>query len=458
MVKAFKLNETTAGGVTVSVWQTLSVPPASQHYQFAVEVGAERDDDWVCIGGGGTAGNTSYGAGYGQYLTASFPSHDFKSWNVFSREHVWPNAISIFGYAIGMKINGLSKDELIQNLRLTKIDSPQVAHPDQSCLVEPGFLLIGGGFHVIDQPQYGGNLATASFPDSSISWRARSKDVQIPSPSVIRVFAIGISPEIMKPNLADPQHPTKFGKVYNSFSSSEQQNTPDAIPGLSIAKPLDGFAMCAGGAAAHFWTGLYLWALEPTTKSIPLTSQNPLQTMDPSDQSFTVKSMTHLQPDQGLITAYAMGIKFEPVSTSPPPPPPTCNSQVPVNSATSSSNQSTFPPSNAIDNNPVTKWMSSNSLNPFIRLDLGSLKSVCRVDITWADANTRYFFNISTSLDGTNFTYVYAGARMGSTLSPETYTFPDAQARHVRIAINQSTPGSANSIAQISEVVIYSSI
>lgn len=56
MVKAFKMNETTAGGVTVSVWQTLSVPPASQHFQFAVEVGTECDDDWVCIGCGVTAG------------------------------------------------------------------------------------------------------------------------------------------------------------------------------------------------------------------------------------------------------------------------------------------------------------------------------------------------------------------------------------------------------------------
>ena len=86
MVKAFKMNETTAGGVTVSVWQTLSVPPASQHFQFAVEVGTECDDDWVCIGGGVTAGivppNTGY---YLQFLTASFPSNDFKSWNVLGR-------------------------------------------------------------------------------------------------------------------------------------------------------------------------------------------------------------------------------------------------------------------------------------------------------------------------------------------------------------------------------------
>ena len=68
------MNETTAGGVTVSVWQTLSVPPASQHFQFAVEVGTERDDDWVCIGGGGNTEQVSY---FGQFLTASFPSSDF---------------------------------------------------------------------------------------------------------------------------------------------------------------------------------------------------------------------------------------------------------------------------------------------------------------------------------------------------------------------------------------------
>ena len=248
------MNETTAGGVTVSVWQTLSVPPASQHFQFAVEVGTERDDDWVCIGGGATAGTaggpyTPYNI---QYLTASFPSNDFKSWNVFSREHFYPTPISIMGYAIGMKIKGLSKDELIQNLRLTKIDSPEVPHPDQSCLVEPGFLLLGGGFHVLNQPQVGGNLATGSFPDSSISWRARSKDVDIDSPSIIRVFAIGISPEIMKPNLADPQVPTKFGKAFTSFSSFDFQNTPNHL-WQTTARPIDGFALCGGEQHTSFY-------------------------------------------------------------------------------------------------------------------------------------------------------------------------------------------------------------
>ena len=96
-----------------------------------------------------------------------------------------------------MKIDGLTRDELIANLRHTSTISPvAMSHPDMTCLVAPGFLLLGGGFEVLDQMEGGGNLATGSFPFSTISWRARSKDEYIVTESRIRVFTISISPNI----------------------------------------------------------------------------------------------------------------------------------------------------------------------------------------------------------------------------------------------------------------------
>ena len=91
MVLGETINEITVGGVTVFVWKATD-PSKSHHDDFKVEVGKPgEDDDWVCVGGGGIGGSavsfTSHSGGVAHfkrnYLTASFPSDDFKSWNLF---------------------------------------------------------------------------------------------------------------------------------------------------------------------------------------------------------------------------------------------------------------------------------------------------------------------------------------------------------------------------------------
>ena len=134
----------------------------------------------------------------------------------------------------------------------------------------------------------------------------------------------------------------------------------------------------------------------------------------------------------------------------------TCNNTLPVSSVTSSGDQPTFPPANAIDNNQNTKWWSTIIINPFITLDLGASKSVCGVDIAWADGNLHpYRFDVSVSADGTTFTNVFSGTSTGTTTSPEKYNFQPAQARYVKITITESTAGSQRSIAQISEIDVF---
>ena len=94
-------------------------------------------------------------------------------------------------------------------------------------------------------------------------------------------------------------------------------------------------------------------------------------------------------------------------------------------------------------------------LNPFIQIDLGVSKSICKVSIAWADGSShQYSFNISVYTEGTGTTClpVFSGATIGNTTSAETYTFPPTQGRYVKMIITRSTPGSTSSVAQISEI------
>jgi hypothetical protein len=51
------------------------------------------------------------------------------------------------GFALGMKVDGLSREELISNLKIfTELNANPISHPELSCYVEDGFLLLGGGF------------------------------------------------------------------------------------------------------------------------------------------------------------------------------------------------------------------------------------------------------------------------------------------------------------------------
>ena len=96
-------------------------------------------------------------------------------------------------------------------------------------------------------------------------------------------------------------------------------------------------------------------------------------------------------------------------------------------------------------------------VNPWIQGDLGVQKSICSVGIAWTDGTSRqYSFVISTSTDGTTFTNIFSGKSTGTTSSQEKYNFPDSSARYVRVTITQSTSGSTSSIAQISEIDIFS--
>lgn len=262
-----------SGLVTVVVFSHKG-SPAQQHWiNEEILVG---DPDMIAIGGGGRATNIPYGA----LLTASFPNDDLSGWIISSKDHEVPNPHELITYVIGMKIAGMSRQQLLDAVFVSQADSGVAPHPEaETGVPSDEFVLIGGGFRV-DWHGYG-NLGTASFPSTEFSWKARSKDHNVSDPSNLRVFAIGI-----RRNL--PVGPVN---VVITRATSSQASHPAAIATVE-----SGFALVGGGAEVHWnGNGNLLWKLEPSTSL---------------DQSFSTASKDHTYPDPSTITAYALGIRI----------------------------------------------------------------------------------------------------------------------------------------------------
>jgi hypothetical protein len=91
--------------------------------------------------------------------------------------------------------------------------------------------------------------------------------------------------------------------------------------------------------------------------------------------------------------------------------------------------------SNAIDNNPNTRW-SNDGKGSFIQADLGQPTVLCTVDISWLHGDSRqYNFVISVSNDGTHFTDVVSAKSTGETNLAERYNVPQLAARYVKITV-----------------------
>ncbi|MDX6516456.1 MAG: hypothetical protein QOH73_2122 [Gaiellaceae bacterium] len=73
----------------------------------------------------------------------------------------------------------------------------------------------------------------------------------------------------------------------------------------------------------------------------------------------------------------------------------------------SSTENSTFPASNAVDGNASTRWSSAFSDPQWLRVDLGQTYAISRVTLTWEAAYGRAY-QIQTSPDGTSWTTIYS--------------------------------------------------
>ena len=215
-----------------------------------------------------------------------------------------------------------------------------------------------------------------------------------------------------------------------------------------------------GRSGAHpSMVGGYLYALEPTPLD-PATPSNPTPPpiiLDPYNQTFTAKSTSYW--DRHTNTAYAMGIKFKPLTPGPGPGS-QCDRLIPIIDAKSNVTLNpNLPEGNVKDGKLDTMWVSKNTQNPSILLSLQDQKPVCRVDIAWADGNPRvYKFYIEVSMDAQQWVTGFTGQSTGNTTDYESYTLNGSQARYVRLNVTDSGIGTGNSQAQISEIRVFSNI
>jgi len=140
-------------------------------------------------------------------------------------------------------------------------------------------------------------------------------------------------------------------------------------------------------------------------------------------------------------------VKAQTITTSQPPQT-QCTIAV-INSPKASGSQTSFPPSNVLDNNLNTRW-SNLGKGSWIQVDLGASKNICSVNIAWYKGNERQNnFDISTSKDGTTFTKVITSKSSGTTLNLEKYTFPITNGRYIKVTVNGNTQNDYASITEI---------
>lgn len=262
-----------SGKVTVAVFSHRGSPAQGHWIEEKILVG---DGDMIAIGGGGTGDDV----GFGNMLTASHPNNDLSGWVVSSKDHESPDPVELLTYVIGLKIAGMSRQDLLNSVFMTQADSGVAPHPEaETGVPNNDFVLVGGGFRVDYHGD--GNIGTASFPSTQFSWKARSKDHDFPDPANLHVWAI-----CLKRNLP-------VGLVIQDIQRTDSGQAPHPA---AVATVAPGFALTGGGAEVHFnGNGNLLWKLEPST------SQDP---------TFSAASKDHEFDDPSTITAYALGIRI----------------------------------------------------------------------------------------------------------------------------------------------------
>lgn len=153
--------------------------------------------------------------------------------------------------------------------------SPVAAHPQVTVGLPLGYKLIGGGAQV--NWRGNGNLLVASYPAGN-TWTAQAKDHEIPDPSTLTAWAIGLE---------------------DSKDQWEVKIEPKSMPSIPFqagsvtARLPPGFIRTGGGAAAEFGGQGRL-----------LTSSYPKDSLE-----WTVTDKDHVIPEGGTLTAYVIGIK-----------------------------------------------------------------------------------------------------------------------------------------------------
>ena len=160
------------------------------------------------------------------------------------------------------------------SLRTFHATSTAAPHPEVRVVVPAGYKIISGGARVDWQGQ--GNLLTASYPEGTSAWVARSKDHQLASPAPIEAWAVAL------------YDPTNDWDVQIVSATSSREAHPTASVTLA-----EGYTMTGGGAQAN-------WATEGSL----LTASYPHGT-----RTWEARSKDHRVSEPATLTVYVIGIR-----------------------------------------------------------------------------------------------------------------------------------------------------
>jgi hypothetical protein len=247
----------------------------SEEIYLDAELSCPVDADEVLVGGGAFIPTRAYFYSYfsSHILTASYPSDDLTRWHVASKYHHYGDEKnnSPYVYAIGMKVDGLSRSQLRSYIQLNKNISGTSRAPQVVATVSGAdYMLISGGAKV-NWTGYG-SLLVNSYPWEN-SWVAEAKDHIYSSYATIISYAISIKRSIPINGIVrqlSVNHYTSTGQF--PFADRHVSTYSDAFSSITL---LGKDLLTSVGANSYGWKiGRLLTALYPGTLSgVTATSQ-----------------------------------------------------------------------------------------------------------------------------------------------------------------------------------------
>ncbi|MCF6407181.1 hypothetical protein L3C95_30070 [Chitinophaga filiformis] len=237
-----------------------------------LELDVKVPDGYALIGGGAVA--SPLVAASSAFLTAAYPDKDFTTWHAASAYHLNTYVHTLFGYAIGLKVAGMTKEELTASMWLFTNTSGIAAHPATAVTIDNDYTLIGGGARVESE----GNLLVYSYPYNS-TWFVASKDHEYSAPSAIEAYGLGIKTGVLE------QHSLEV--VRDSIANF----TTNGIGTASIFTDTTWVAGSPGALATYNGAGRMLDGIAPHVQDATVTS----------------KDLDH--PDSGTTAVYILKIR-----------------------------------------------------------------------------------------------------------------------------------------------------
>ncbi len=263
-----------SGKLRVVLFERKAPAAASQFSNFSVDV----PEDYVVIGGGvrGAAAPKAH------LLTASYPNTARSAWLVSTRDVQQSNPTAITGWALALKVEGMSRAQLLANMAYRVTTGATSANPTASSALPSGYVQLGGGFQLTSTTA--SNVAWSSFPSSVSGWTVAAKEHGVSSVSGIRSHVIGL-----RTNL-----PVGLVTVSSASAvSAAAQAQPTASVGLAAGHVLTG---CGARVNWEGGAGNLLWQIEPKVA--------------PNAASCEARGTEHLYSSPATIGVHSLGIRL----------------------------------------------------------------------------------------------------------------------------------------------------